>query len=52
MHFVLRFEYDVVKAILIFARDDQKQISGFTLLQNGLPISAARVKPPTSAPSK
>jgi CubicO group peptidase (beta-lactamase class C family) len=47
-----RFEYDVVKAILIFARDDQKQISGFTLLQNGLPISAARVKPPTSAPSK
>ena len=47
-----RFEYDVVKAILIFARDDQKQISGLTLLQNGLPISAARVKTPTSAPSK
>ncbi len=47
-----RFEYDVVKAILIFARDDQKQISGLTLMQNGLPVPAARVKTPTSAPSK
>jgi len=47
-----RFEYDVVKAILIFARDDQKQINGLTLMQNGLPMPAARVKSPTSAPSK
>jgi hypothetical protein len=47
-----RFEYDVVKAILIFARDDQKQINGLTLMQNGLPVPAARVKTPTSDPSK
>ncbi len=47
-----RFEYDVVKAILIFARDDQKQINGLTLMQNGLPVPAARVKTPTSDLSK
>lgn len=41
-----RFEYDVVKAVLIFARDDEKRISGLTLLQNGLPMPASRVKKP------
>jgi D-alanyl-D-alanine-carboxypeptidase/D-alanyl-D-alanine-endopeptidase len=47
-----RFEYDVVKAVLVFTRDDKQQINGLTLLQNGLTLPAARIKKPTSAPSK
>jgi D-alanyl-D-alanine-carboxypeptidase/D-alanyl-D-alanine-endopeptidase len=46
------FEYDVVKATLIFTRDDKKQINGLTLLQNGLTLPAARVTSRSSAPSK
>lgn len=45
-----RFEYDVVKAALVFTRDDKKQINGLTLLQNGAVVPAARVTSPTSAP--
>lgn len=47
-----RFEYDVVKAVLIFTRDDKQQVNGLTLLQNGMTVPAPRVKSPTSAPSK
>jgi CubicO group peptidase (beta-lactamase class C family) len=47
-----RFEYDAVKAVLVFMRDDKKQINGLTLLQNGLTVPAPRFKSPTSAPSK
>lgn len=47
-----RFELDVVKAVLIFTRDDKKQINGLTLLQNGMTVPAPRLKTPTSAPSK
>jgi D-alanyl-D-alanine-carboxypeptidase/D-alanyl-D-alanine-endopeptidase len=47
-----RFEYDVVKATLVFTRDDKQQINGLTLLQNGMTVPAARVKSPTSAPKK
>ncbi|WP_395739597.1 serine hydrolase [Prosthecobacter sp.] len=47
-----RFEYDVVKAVLVFTRDDQQQINGLTLLQNGMTVPAPRVKSPTSAPKK
>ncbi len=46
------FEYDAVKAALIFTRDDKQQINGLTLLQNGLTVPAPRVKSPTSAPTK
>lgn len=45
-----RFEYDAVKAALVFTRDDKQQINGLTLLQNGLEVPAPRVKSPTSAP--
>jgi hypothetical protein len=45
-----RFEFDVVKAVLVFTRDDKQQINGITLLQNGLTVPAPRVKSPTSAP--
>ncbi|WP_395743168.1 serine hydrolase [Prosthecobacter sp.] len=45
-----RFEYDVVKAVLVFTRDDKQQINGLTLLQNGMTVPAPRVKSPTSAP--
>lgn len=44
-----RFEYDVVKATLVFTRDDQKEINGLTLLQNGMTLPAARVKAATDA---
>ena len=44
-----RFEFDVVKAVLVFTRDDRQQINGVTLLQNGLTVPAPRVKNPTSA---
>ena len=47
-----KFEYDVVKAVLVFTRDDKQQINGLTLLQNGMTVPAPRVKSPTSAPSK
>lgn len=47
-----RFEYDVVKAALVFTRDDKKQINGLMLQQNGLTIPAARVTSPTSDPKK
>ena len=47
-----RFELDVVKAELVFTRDDKKQINGLTLLQNGMTVPAPRVKSLTSAPSK
>lgn len=47
-----RFEYDVVQAVLVFTRDDRRQINGLTLLQNGLTMPAARVKSPTSAPKQ
>lgn len=47
-----RFEYDVVKAVIVFTRDDKQQINGLTLLQNGLTVPAPRVKSPPSAPSK
>lgn len=47
-----RFEYDVVKATLIFTRDDKKQINGLTLLQNGLSMPAARVTSRSSAPKQ
>lgn len=47
-----RFEFDVVKAALVFTRDDQKQVNGFTLLQNGMTVPAPRVKTPSSAPKK
>lgn len=47
-----RFEYDVVKAALVFTRDDNKQINGLTLLQNGMTVPAPRVKNPSSAPTK
>ena len=47
-----RFEYDAVKAVLVFTRDDNQQINGLTLLQNGAEVPAPRVKSPTSAPSK
>lgn len=43
------FEFDVVKAVLVFTRDDRQQINGVTLLQNGLTVPAPRVKSPTSA---
>ena len=39
-----RFEYDAVKAVLIFTRDDKQQINGLTLLQNGMTMAAPRVK--------
>jgi D-alanyl-D-alanine-carboxypeptidase/D-alanyl-D-alanine-endopeptidase len=45
-----RFEFDVVKAVLVFTRDDKQQINGITLQQNGLTVPAPRVKSPTSAP--
>ena len=45
-----RFEFDVVKAVLIFTRDDKKQINGLTLLQNGMTVHAPRIKSPTSGP--
>ncbi|MBN8417355.1 MAG: serine hydrolase [Verrucomicrobia bacterium] len=44
------FEYDVVKAELVFTRDDKQQINGLTLLQNGMTVPAPRIKTPTSAP--
>lgn len=47
-----RFQYDVVKATLVFTRDDKQQINGLTLLQNGLTLPAARVTSRSSAPSK
>jgi len=47
-----RFEYDVVKAVIVFTRDDKQQINGLTLLQNGMTVPAPRVKSPPSAPSK
>lgn len=47
-----RFEYDVVKASLVFTRDEKKEINGLVLHQNGLTIPAARVKSPTSAPKE
>lgn len=47
-----RFEYDVVQAALVFTRDDDKQINGLTLLQNGLTVPAPRVKTPSSAPKQ
>ena len=47
-----RFEYDVVKAVLVFTRDDKQQINGLTLLQNGMTVPAPRVKSPSSAQSK
>ncbi|OYW75919.1 MAG: hypothetical protein B7Z37_11295 [Verrucomicrobia bacterium 12-59-8] len=47
-----RFEYDAVKAVLVFTRDDKQEINGLTLLQNGMTVPAPRVKSPTSAPSK
>ena len=47
-----RFEYDVVKAVLLFTRDDKQQINGLTLLQNGLTLPAPRIKSPPSAPLK
>ncbi len=37
-----RFEYEVVKAVLTFTRDDKDQITGLMLTQNGLNIPAAR----------
>lgn len=45
-----RFEYDVVKAALVFTRDENKQINGLTLLQNGLTVPAPRLKTSSSAP--
>lgn len=39
------FEYDIVKAALIFTRDDAKNINGLALQQNGLTLPAARTKP-------
>lgn len=47
-----RFEYDVVEAALVFTRDDDKQINGLTLFQNGMTMPAPRVKTPSSAPKK
>ncbi len=47
-----RFEFDVVKAALVFTRDDKKAINGLVLHQNGLMIPAARVTSPTSDPKK
>lgn len=47
-----RFEYDVVKATLVFTRDDKKKINGLTLLQNGLSMPAARVTSRSSAPKQ
>jgi serine-type D-Ala-D-Ala carboxypeptidase/endopeptidase len=47
-----RFEYDVVEAALVFTRDNDKQINGLSLLQNGLTVPAPRVKTPSSAPKK
>lgn len=40
-----RFEYDVVVAILTFNRNEQNEILGLTLLQNGFPVPALRAKP-------
>lgn len=37
-----RFEYDVVKAVLTFTRNEKDQITGLMLTQNGLDIPAAR----------
>ncbi|MCF7785348.1 MAG: serine hydrolase [Prosthecobacter sp.] len=45
-----RFEYDAVKAALVFTRNDKQQINGLTFLQNGLTVPAPRVKTPTSVP--
>lgn len=47
-----RFEYDAVKAALVFTRDDKQQINGLTLQQNGLTVPAPRVKSPTSDPKQ
>lgn len=47
-----RFEYDVVKAALIFTRDDKRRINGVTLLQNGMTMPAARITSQTSGPKK
>ncbi|MBB5034899.1 serine hydrolase [Prosthecobacter vanneervenii] len=47
-----RFEYDVVAAALVFTRDDDKQINGLTLFQNGMTMPAPRVKTPSSAPKQ
>ncbi|HAL70823.1 MAG TPA: hypothetical protein DCP71_03530 [Verrucomicrobiales bacterium] len=37
-----RFEYDVVEASLTFNRNDQGNIIGLILLQNGFPVPGAR----------
>lgn len=47
-----RFEYDVVKAELVFTRDDQRRINGLTLLQNGMTLPAPRVTSPTNGPKE
>lgn len=45
-----RFEYDLVKAELVFTRDDQQQINGLTLLQNGMTLPAPKVMNRSSGP--
>lgn len=47
-----RFEYDVVEAALVFTRDEQKNITGLMLQQNGLTLPAPRIKPPPSGAAK
>lgn len=37
-----RFEYDVVEASLTFTRNEEGEILGFTLFQNGIPMPAVR----------
>lgn len=47
-----RFEFDVVKAALVFTRDEQKNITGLVLQQNGASLPAPRVKPLPSGAAK
>ncbi len=47
-----RFEYDVVEAALVFTRDDNKNLTGLVLQQNGMTVTAPRVKPPPGGVAK
>jgi hypothetical protein len=47
-----RFEYDVVKAVIVFTGMTSSRSNGLTLLHNGMTVAAARVKSPTSDPKQ
>lgn len=47
-----KFEYEVVKARLVFTRDEKKAIVGVTLLQNGKILPALKIMPPATDAEK